>query len=264
VGGGLRAVVIDVIDDTQSEQLLFRTAGAGLQGGMLWTPRELPIRVGATVRSPILSSICVSSVFCPNDNPSSFHPPEKSALPWEVEWGVAVQLGPRPLNFAWSDEDKLVGPEVEAERRVTNGVKEPAYKAARRILKRRYAAIPRQKLLLSFAMLATGPTSQAVGLESMLAQVVDRSGEHATLTTRGGAEAEVLPNRLQLRAGTYLEPTRFVESRPRLHGTFGFDVRVVEWTVFNLFPDETSFRFTAAVDDARDYFGYSVALGIWR
>jgi hypothetical protein len=261
VGAGLRAVVFDAVDATGSEKLLFRSAGAGVQAGALWAPRDLPLRVGATVRSPVLESTNQDSGA---DKLGSFHVPARIELPWELEWGAAVQLGPRPLNVAWVDEDTLVGPAVERERRVTGGQIEPAYKAARRILKRRYAAIPREKVLLSFSMLVTGPSGDAVGFESMLAQRVDRSGQRATVTTRAGAEAEVWPNRLQLRAGTYVEPTRFDESRARLHGTFGFDVRLFESTVWGLFPEHTSFRFTTGGDAARDYFGYSLAVGVWH
>jgi hypothetical protein len=120
----------------------------------------------------------------------------------------------------------------------------------------------------------------------MLTQLVDRSGEGASLTLRAGAEAEVIPNRLQLRAGSYLEPTRFrdpefteitrlpdgsrlLTSRyrdpsPRLHGTAGFEVRVLEWSVFGLFADDTSFRVSGAVDASRRYFGWSLGIGVWH
>jgi hypothetical protein len=258
LGGGVRAVVFDAVDATHAESLLFRSAGAGLQVGALWTPRDFPIRVGGTVRSPILESLSEDRGV---DRLGTFHVPSRIELPWEVEWGVAVQLGPRPLNVAWTDEDTLQGPAIERERREPT---EPLYKAARRILKRRYKALPREKLLLSYSMLVTGPTENGVGFESMLTQVVDRSGERSTVTTRFGAETEIWPDRLQLRGGMYVEPTRFRESRPRMHGTAGFEVRLFEWTVFGLFPDETSWRLTTAVDGSRDYFGYSLAVGVWR
>ena len=103
----------------------------------------------------------------------------------------------------------------------------------------------------------------AVGVSSMLAQVVDRSGERATVGMRAGAETEVVPNRLQLRVGAYLEPTRFRESTPRLHGTTGFEVRVLEWSAFGLFPEDTAFRISGAVDGSRDYFGWSLGVGTW-
>ena len=59
----------------------------------------------------------------------------------------------------------------------------------------------------------------------MLSQVVERSGESTSVTMRAGAEIEAVPGRLQLRGGTYMEPTRFRDSSPRAHATTGFEVR---------------------------------------
>ncbi len=300
IGGGIRGIDFECVDTSSAdEKLLFRSVGVGVQGGALWAPRDLPMRVGATIRSPILVSpnLGTSGVLAPQPNGDvvvsqngvDFYLPQKTNLPWELEWGVALQLGPRPLNVAWIDEDTLTGPEVDRERK--DG--EPAWKAARRILKRRYAAIPRRKVLLSFSALFTGPTANAVGFESMLARTVDRAGESGTLTSRIGVEAEVIENRLQLRGGSYVEPTRFrdvareppgesglcangqpapadgrcivgVQPRPRLHGTFGFEVRLFRWNVFGLAADDTSWRLTAAGDYARDYYGYSLGIGVWH
>ncbi|MBX3192643.1 MAG: hypothetical protein KF819_37005 [Labilithrix sp.] len=297
VGGGLRGAIFTAVDTSVFERLLFGTYGAGAQGSVLWTPHGLPIRVGGTIRSPILASLEVA----PNVDddgadrvigvpPNAFYLPRGGALPWELEWGIAAQIGKRPLNVPFVDEDAMHGEEVEDERRMQPGDRhepprlEPAYKAARRLLKSRYAGLARRKLLVSFSALVTGPTEGAVGIESMLTQYVDRSGKTGTLTLRAGAEAEVIPNRLQLRAGSYLEPTRFRDlqfaevvpgpertsimrsrdPRSRLHGTAGFEVRVLEWSVFGLFADDTSFRISGAIDASRQYFGWSLGAGIWH
>jgi hypothetical protein len=279
IGGGIRGAVFNAVDTSTGERLLFGTYGIGAQGGALWRPRDLPFRLGGTIRSPIIGTITSA----PNvtQDPATgdrvigrFYLPEGVYLPWEAEWGVAVQIGPRPLNIPWTDEDTFSGPEVEAERRIDPGTRveephlEPAYKAARRILRRRYRAMPREKLLLSFSTLLTGSTKGAVGVESMLSQTIDRSGERPSLTVRGGAEAEIVPNRLQLRAGSYLEPTRFhqvtgIVPSPRLHATTGFELRVVEWSLFGIYPDDNSFRISGAVDVSREYFGWSLGIGSW-
>jgi hypothetical protein len=300
LGAGLRGVDFEVVDTTTSESLLFRSLGVGLQAGALWAPRELPLRVGGTIRSPILLSRGGDGSLQPLSNGDVIVPgtdiylPDKINLPWELEFGVAFQLGPRPLNLAWIDEDTLSGPEVEGERHFVNGQLEPTWRGARRILQQRYRSLPRRKLLVSFSTLVTGPTADAVGFESMLARTVDRAGENATISTRLGGEAEVWPDRLMLRGGSYLEPTRFrdvarqeldpgvatcpngspappdrrcvvgTQPRPRLHGTFGFEVRLFEWDVFGLAAEHTSWRLSAAGDYARDYYGYSIAVGIWR
>jgi len=278
IGGGLRGAVFSTATTSSEsfigERLLFGTYGAGLQTGALWRPLHLPIRVGGTIRSPIIASTAATTSLVREDPVTGdrtvgrFFLPNGVNQPWEAEWGVAVQMGPRPLNIPWVEEDTVGGPEVEAERhRDLEGkptVKSlPRYKAARRVLRRRYRAINRQKLLLSYAMLVTGPISGAVGIESMLSQVVDRSGERASVTMRAGAEIEAIANVLQLRGGSYMEPTRFRESSPRLHGTAGFEMRVLDWSVFGIYPEDNSFRISGAVDVSREYFGWSLGIGSW-
>ena len=279
IGGGLRGAIFTAVDSTAPsinpvsapERLLFGTYGAGVQGGALWRPRDLPFRFGGTLRSPIIASINAAPNVTEKDGDrlvGRFFLPSGASLPWEAEWGVAVQIGPRPLNIPWTDEETLSGPEVEAERRVLPGsgnqrVLEPRTDAARRILRRRYRAINRQKLLLSYTMLVTGPVGRAVGVESMLTQTIDRSGEKSTVTMRGGAEVEAIANRLQLRGGSYMEPTRFRESSARLHATAGFEVRVIDWSLFGVYPEDNSFRISGAVDVSRGYFGWSLGIGSW-
>jgi len=275
VGGGLRGAFITATTGEipiLTESLLFGSYGLGGQGGFLWTPHELPIRLGATVRSPVIGSLSIA----PNAQTNAggdqiiggMYLPTGADLPWELEWGFAVQLG-RPLNIRWVDEDKLAASEpneVDAARRIyaRTNQREPANLAARRLLHARYRAIPRRKLLLSMSMLATGPTRNAVGVESMLTQEVDRSGQRFSYTLRGGAEAEVIPHLLQLRAGSYMEPTRFRESDLRVHGTAGFEVRVLEWSVFGLFDEEAQWRISGAIDASRQYFGWSLGVGVWH
>jgi hypothetical protein len=274
LGGGARGAVFTAVDTSGGEKLLLGTYGIGAQSGVLWRPHRLPLRLGGTIRSPVIGTITSSpnvmqDPMTGDHSVGSFFLPSGVDLPWEAEWGVAVQLGPRPLNIRWVDEDKLDDPEIEEERRIISATSkvaahlEPSYKAARRILRRRYRALPREKVLLSFSMLVTGPTKGAVGVESMLTQVIDRSGEKTSVTLRGGTEVEVVPNRLQLRAGSYMEPTRFRQSSPRLHATTGFEVRVVDWSLFGIFPEDNAFRVSGAVDFSREYFGWSLGGGSW-
>lgn len=252
IGGGLRGAIFNAVDTSSGERLLFGTYGIGAQAGALWRPLSLPLRLGGTIRSPVIASIesaphVTSDLLTGDRVVGHFYLPSGVNLPWEAEWGVAVQFGPRPLNLPWTDEASLPEPQV----------------VARRILRRRARELPREQLLLSFGMLVTGPTPGAVGVASMLAQTVDRSGEKVSVTMRGGAELEVVPDRLQLRVGSYMEPTRFRESSPRLHGTTGFELRLIEWSVFGLFPEDNVFRVSGAIDGARGYFGWSLGLGSW-
>ena len=132
------------------------------------------------------------------------------------------------------------------------------------MLKARYKTVSRERVLLSASALMSGPVKNAVGVESMLSQTVNRSGEKRVFTVRFGAEGELVPWWLVVRAGSYFEPTRFRSGKPRVHGTFGFDLRVLESTVFGLYDEGTRFRVSGAVDVSRDYFGWSVGAGIFR
>jgi hypothetical protein len=123
----------------------------------------------------------------------------------------------------------------------------------------------RRKLLLSAAVKVTLPIENGVGLESFFRQRVERSGESTSFSLRLGAEGEIWPGQLLVRAGTYYEPTRFETSSPRLHATAGFDIHIpIQWTVFGLFDDGTTFRIGGAVDAASRYFGWGLSVGIWR
>lgn len=271
------------LGDQLGERTLFATQGIGVQAGALWTPHTMPFRAGVAVRSPIASAVDEEASVIQRDAAGNravgnFYLPRRVDLPWEIEWGVSWQLGKRVYNAQWQDEDHLAGPEVEAERRVNaKGIKEPAYKAARRILQRRAVALPRPLLLLSTAAIVTGPVGNAVGFESMLEKRVQRSGERASLGLRIGAEAEVVPRWVVLRLGSYLEPTRFRASavdstlggelprpRPRLHGTAGVQVKLFKWDVFGLFPETSEWRISLAADVARQYFGWGAGVGLWH
>jgi hypothetical protein len=255
-------------EKVDKERLLINANTAGLQVGGLWAPHDLPLRVGGAARSPQLSVLNDEGRIREDANGDrvvgNIYLPNRVELPWEVEAGVALQLWKRPFNIPWADEDKVPHADSERWRRDHNGQQEPYSMGARRLLRARYAQIPRQRLLLSFSALVSGPVKNAVGLESMLSQTIDRSGERTVVTVRGGAEAEVIPTWLVLRAGSYLEPTRYRGGETRLHATGGFDLRVLRWSVFGLFDEAALFRISLSVDGARDYFGWGIGAGLLR
>ena len=114
------------------------------------------------------------------------------------------------------------------------------------------------------SLVVTGPTPEAVGIESFLQRVVERSGERLSLSPRLGIETEFIPGWLKTRIGTYGEPTRFITSSNRLHGTFGFDVKLFRWSVFGLFDDGSEWRLSAAVDGAPRYLGWAAGIVVWH
>lgn len=274
VGGGLRVAGFFGVGrsgtngDDGDERLLLQSFALGVQGGALWTPQDLPLRIGVAIRSPAFSvkNDSDSGRVKPDANGDrvigNIYLPDELSLPWEAEAGIAVQLWQRPLNIKWMDEDQVPKPDTERWRLdQKNGVPEPEYMGARRMIKARYKAIPRQKVLLTASTIVTGPTKNAVGVESMLSQTVDRSGQSTVVGVRGGVESEIIPWWLVVRAGSYLEPTRYTEGHTRIHGTAGLDVRVLQWDVFGLFDKDTLFRVSLSGDLARDYFGWGIGAG---
>lgn len=169
--------------------------------------------------------------------------PREIRIPAELHLALAVQWF-RPLNVAWYDPDDGRAPLA------------PSRKARR---------ARENKLLIAAALTVTGPTKNGVGVESFFSQAVERSGRRTSWSPRLGVEGEPLADGLLLRAGTYLEPTRFDTSSPRAHATAGFDVHVpVAWSAFGLFDDDTTFRVGGALDSAERYFAWTASLGIWR
>ncbi|MDH3654648.1 MAG: hypothetical protein OEN21_10295 [Myxococcales bacterium] len=122
---------------------------------------------------------------------------------------------------------------------------------------------PRRYYLLTADLWFNGRVDNAVGVESLLFQTVQRSGEKITVSPRLGFETEVVPTRMKIRAGTYLEPTRFAQSTLRVHGTLGVDISLFKWNVFGLFPDDYRWQFTTALDVTRKYTSVSFGIGGW-
>jgi hypothetical protein len=275
VGAGLRlagfygvGLTGESVGPIREEQLLMSAFASGVQAGVLWAPKRWPFRVAGVVRSPVVQINEDIGRIEADENGDrvvgNVYLPDRVELPWEVEAGFAIQFWKRPFNLPWYDEDRFPKEESEPYRRTVGGEKEPSYRAARRLLKERYARIPRERVTVSCSALVSGPVKDSVGLESMLAQVVDRSGEKTVVGARVGVGAEVIPTWLVLRAGSYLEPTRFRGGEPRVHGTGGFDFRLFRSSLFGLHDEGTPFRVSAAVDGARDYFAWSVGAAIFR
>ena len=191
----------------------------------------------------------------------------------QVERGRAKRLEQRGRVLA---EEKLAGRDPGAAERRLDAEEEElrdaeedrlddASELDRRLRLMPYKAMERGKLLITGGARITLPTTQGVGLESFLSQEVERSGEQLTVQPHGGVEAEVWPGYIVIRGGSYLEPSRFAQGSSRVHGTGGLDVRIpIEWSVFGLFDDDTTFRVAGAIDYTARYFGWGVGAGLWR
>lgn len=275
VGGGIRTATFGTFGATRDlasgeggQRLLFSSTSLGLEGGILWTPYDLPFRVGGAVRTPSFTGVDVGSRISRNADGDRLighvYLPDKIDLPWELEVGTAVQLWERPLNVQWIDEDKVPKEDAERWRLSEGGTTEPHFKGARRMLKARARELERQKVLIATSMLLSGPLKNGVGLESALSQTVDHSGRRVVASLRAGIEVEPIPYWLVLRAGSYMEPTRFDQSRARAHGTGGFMFRLFRWSAFGIFDEHTIFRISTMVDAARDYFSTGISFGTFN
>jgi hypothetical protein len=218
-------------------------------------------------------------------------------VPWDLNVGFAVQIGPRPFNVAFRDPKSTVDdaellniPRSHERTATRNSEKKGASreraaaadetldaedaldelhvervaKEAREELRRREAARARRYFLISTSLVLTGTVADAVGVESFLQRVVAHSGRHVGYSPRLGLETEPVPRWLKVRVGTYGEPSRFATSGNRLHGTFGFDVKLFPWTVFGLFDEGTEWRASAVVDGAPRYLGWGIGIGVWH
>lgn len=226
-----------------------------------------------------------------------FYLPTEAILPWDLNVGVAAEFGVNPENRPWVSDRSLaqreelriqlrmldhqdardrelaaaqteqevdaVNARYDALLKADQAEIDAARKAAYWRIQRYLAESPAGHVMVSASALITGAADNAVGLESFLSQQVNRSGEHPVVSLRLGAEMGLIPNFMRLRAGTYLEPTRFETSNARPHYTGGFDLRVGRWNVFGLWPDDYQWRLAVGADVARDYFTLGVTIAGW-
>lgn len=237
---------------------LFHIEGAALEVGTLVRPNGAPYRIGFAARSPVVTNALTTDVEqnaagdrVISRNGTDLYLPNEVTLPWDIDFGLAVQLGPRPLNPRFVDPDEalarldryLAWKRLESRRRKRRSLgeagldararaareaaldaeiaadyaldevhRERALREVRLELLRRVRQMSRPYVLISTSLLITGPVRQSVGVESFIERRVQRSGRKATYTPRLGVETELVPAWLKVRAGTYGEPTRF-ESR---------------------------------------------------
>ncbi len=106
-----------------------------------------------------------------------------------------------------------------------------------------------------------GPVTDGVSLDSILVGEPRTRGASLSVTPRAGVELTVWPERIRVRVGTYLEPARVADARPRLHGTTGLELRLFHFDIFGIAGD-LSWR--AAVDVAPRYLDVGfLGIGFW-
>ena len=120
----------------------------------------------------------------------------------------------------------------------------------------------RRYVLVSYDLVVTGPSPEAVSMRGYLRGAEIPAGRNTTVSLRLGSESEVLANWLVLRAGYYFEPSRTQLIAGRHHATGGATGRLPfgEWLQF--WPWDL--RLEMAFDIARNYSNVGFGLGFWH
>lgn len=108
------------------------------------------------------------------------------------------------------------------------------------------------------------PVRSAVALESVLTGQPVARGAWYTVSPRVGAEVDVWRDRLRLRGGAYLEPSRTALSGPRPHATAGFELRLFRLQA-PLHGINLNLAWQIGVDYAPRYFhGAWLGINLWQ
>ncbi|HMJ51006.1 MAG TPA: hypothetical protein VK540_03000 [Polyangiaceae bacterium] len=205
LGAGLRGVTFSI----NSQQNGVASTDLGMQSaapqmGVQIRPDYFPWRLGATFRAPVEGRVDASPSVSGAPNALPFIRPAGVSLPWELELGAAIQLGPRPLNPQWlnpREEEARERKEIAADRaarrvaqdleldaicdagqraerargfavqetsirREEDGRFDETHKRLRAERRARYANWPRERITVLIELLISGKSADAIGLES--------------------------------------------------------------------------------------------------
>lgn len=306
LGAGVRAVTLQILSGLTGGDI-FAAAGGGPEIGALFLPTGRPFRLGATFRAPqFLTAVTSDRAEVLNNgvrSVSGFVVPERVLMPWETEFGVAYQLGPRPLNPGWinpNDHEREARERILSEREQRRSrtaarlatfpealrgaetklaerdeASETAREderlrdlsvALREMRRARYENWPRERLLLLASALVTAPTGaseRAISVSGFLDQKLEYVGRTLSVTPRFGLEGEPIFHWLKTRVGTYIEPSRYDFGTSRQHFTFGAEAKTIDFDGFGLLSP-TTWRASFFVDVAPRYFNGGIGIGTWH
>jgi hypothetical protein len=223
-GVGVRLGGLNVYTLGASSQTLFTRLGASPDAGVVWMPKGRDFRVAASGGLPLWTAPIQFN--CDPNNCAGYILPSNAIVPWDATLGAAWRFGPT----AWND--KVAG-DYRDERQLT----------------------------VAFELSMMGAVDNGYGMEAFAAKQLQVSGRTISVTPRLGLETEAIEGWLRLRAGSYLEASRFPETSPRLHGTAGAQVRVFS---FRLAGHERRVAVSGAADIATRYKNLGVSVGFWN
>jgi hypothetical protein len=224
VGVGLRIGALNVFTLDASGQTLFTRLGASADAGLVWLPKGQDFRVAISGGLPFDTAPINYS--CDPNNCDGYLLPTDAVVPWDATLGGAWRFGPT----AWND--KIVG-DYRDERQLT----------------------------IAFDLTLVGAVDNGYGMEAFAAKQLQVSGRNISPTPRLGLESEVIPAWLRLRAGSYIEASRFPETSARWHATGGAEVRVFS---FRLSGHQRRVSLSVAADFASLYKNVALSVGFWN
>lgn len=277
VGGGMVFTAFD-LSPVNSNRSLVEFRGYGAEVGTLIRPKHQRYRIGATFHTPI-SSRPRDDKSTPGDDglkrAEGLVVPESFDVPWDLGVGFAYQFGERRSNVPWRNTREL---RRELRRQILSGSYQPPathgeseyatlpqdiekavdtavenYREGQRRLRRNQ---PRRYVLVAADLLVYGRTPRGQSISAFLLQNPERSGAKNSYSVRVGMESEVWQDRMKVRVGSYLEPSRVNRKFYRPHGTLGFEMRLFDFWRW-------SARGTATIDVAPRYFNWGLAFGLW-
>jgi len=210
----------------QGDAVVFDMTGASLAAGVVARPTALPWRAGLSYRLPAITGTVTNNCGADPTNCNGLTPPSSGESPWQIGAGFAWRFGQSiwnvPAPVLFRDERALV---------------------------------------LAADVAIVGPVADGVSVAGFAAQATQPSGRSVTASVRVGAEEELVPGRLRLRAGGYWEPERIESRGGRLHGTIG-----VEWRLFrfSFWEKERRVRLALAADLAQRYQNIALSIGFWH
>ena len=113
--------------------------------------------------------------------------------------------------------------------------------------------------LLTADLVFIGKSENAVGVESVLAQVKQPVGTKETASVRVGTELEAWPGRARVRLGSYYEPSSYADVKSRTHLTGGTEIRIFKTNIWG----EHDWSLTYTFDVAHDYLANFLSIGFW-
>jgi len=224
VGLGVKLGALNVYTLGMSSQTLFTRLGASADAGAVWMPKGRDFRVAISGGLPFNTAPITHS--CDPNDCDGYILPTNAVVPWDTTLGGAWRLGPT----AWND--RIVG-DYRDERQLT----------------------------IALEVTLIGAVDNGYGMEAFAAKQLQVSGRNISPTPRLGLESEVIPAWLRLRAGSYLEASRFPETSARWHGTGGAEVRVFS---FHFAGHQRRVSLSVAGDFASLYKNAGLSVGFWN